>query len=153
MVTFMYFVNREKIEKTLQFIEQLMQTSSFSPASIQDNRIQQLALERTAYLYIETIIDVGNSMIDGFIMRDPGSYEDIIEILLDEKVIEDHSAEDLKKLMGLRKQLVQDYLELNHVTLLNQLQDSQKAIAQFPQDVRRYLLEELGPVTAFLPEK
>lgn len=26
-------------------------------------------------------------MIDGFIMRDPGSYEDIIDILVDERVI------------------------------------------------------------------
>ena len=33
------------------------------------------------------MMDVGNLMIDGFIMRDPGSYEDIIDILIDEKVI------------------------------------------------------------------
>ncbi|GAA3319942.1 hypothetical protein GCM10020331_028930 [Ectobacillus funiculus] len=30
-------------------------------------------------------LDVGNAIIDGFIMRDPGSYEDIIDILVDEK--------------------------------------------------------------------
>ena len=36
---------------------------------------------------IESIIDVGNTMIDGFIMRDPGGYEDIIDIMEDEKVI------------------------------------------------------------------
>lgn len=26
-------------------------------------------------------------MIDGFIMRDPGSYDDIMDILVDEKVV------------------------------------------------------------------
>ena len=52
------------------------------------NTYEKLALERVNYLLIESIIDVGNSMIDGFIMRDPGSYEDIIDILVDEKVME-----------------------------------------------------------------
>ena len=35
---------------------------------------------------MESMMDVGNLMIDGFIMRDPGSYEDIIDILVDEKL-------------------------------------------------------------------
>lgn len=32
----------------------------------------RLALERTASVLIEAVIDVGNQMIDAFIMRDPG---------------------------------------------------------------------------------
>ena len=50
-------------------------------------RFTQLALERMVQISIDSVLDVGNAMIDGFIMRDPGSYEDIIDILLDEKVI------------------------------------------------------------------
>ena len=44
-------------------------------------------------------------MIDGFIMRDPGSYEDIIDILDDEKVITTEMSEGFKKIVSLRKNL------------------------------------------------
>ena len=42
-------------------------------------------------------------MIDGFIMRDPGSYEDIIDIMEDERVITTEMAVPLKKVIELRK--------------------------------------------------
>ena len=42
-------------------------------------------------------------MIDGFIMRDPGSYDDIIDIMEDEKVISSEMADPLKKVIGITK--------------------------------------------------
>lgn len=114
---------------------------------------EQLALERMATVIIESIIDVGNAMIDGFIMRDPGSYEDIIDILEDETVVSPEHAEQLKRVVFLRKQLVQQFIDVDHQSVYDVLQSSQQALLQFPKDVRRYLEEELGPVSAFLPEK
>lgn len=35
-------------------------------------------------------------MIDGFIMRDPGSYDDIMDILVDEKVVTEKEGDELK---------------------------------------------------------
>ena len=40
------------------------------------------------------------------LMRDPGSYEDIIDILVDEKVMEESDGLSLKALILLRKPLV-----------------------------------------------
>ncbi|HLR71218.1 MAG TPA: HepT-like ribonuclease domain-containing protein, partial [Pseudogracilibacillus sp.] len=80
----MYFVDRSRIEKTLAYMEDVLnelknvRISSFS---------EKLGLERIVHVLIESVLDVGNMMIDGFIMRDPGSYEDIIDILVDEEVI------------------------------------------------------------------
>lgn len=68
----------------MQFIEHLLK--EYKELKV-DSYQEKLALERLVQLLIESIIDVGNMMIDGFIMRDPGSYEDIIDILEDEKVI------------------------------------------------------------------
>ena len=42
-------------------------------------------------------------MIDGFIMRDPGSYEDIIDILIDEKVIANEKEKPFKELISYAK--------------------------------------------------
>ncbi|PIB45003.1 hypothetical protein AOA59_08845, partial [Pseudomonas sp. 2822-15] len=79
----MYFVDRELIEDRLNVLEK--QLKLFSAHESWEKELDQLALERIAHMTIEIIIDVGNQMIDGFIMRDPGSYDDVIDILIDEK--------------------------------------------------------------------
>ncbi|MFC0469629.1 DUF86 domain-containing protein [Halalkalibacter kiskunsagensis] len=144
----MYFVDREKIEQTLVYMETLQGQLAQGAIS---NLTEKLALERATYVVIESIIDVGNSMIDGFIMRDPGGYEDIIDILEDEKVVQAEDAVSLKEVIGLRKQLVQNYSNVDHQQLLETFATHETALLHFPVDVRRYLVEELGPVSAFLP--
>ncbi|WP_449537439.1 DUF86 domain-containing protein [Ferdinandcohnia sp. Marseille-Q9671] len=143
----MYFVDREKIEKTLHFYEENLELlkSDTKWTSV----LEQKALERIAQLVIESILDVGNSMIDGFIMRDPGSYDDIIDILEDEKVVSTHEAAELKEIIRYRKVIVQDYLEINHEELSLKLKEYKKSLASFPQAIRTYLENELGPVSAF----
>lgn len=42
-------------------------------------------------------------MIDGFIMRDPGSYDDIMDILVDEKVVTEEEGTHLKQFISYRK--------------------------------------------------
>lgn len=143
----MYFVDREKIEKTLLFYEENLQL--IEPNSTWTSVVEKKALERISHLTIEAILDVGNSMIDGFIMRDPGSYEDIIDILEDEKVVTTEVANELKEIIRFRKVIVQDYLEINHDELISSFQKNKESLASFPQAVRSYLENELGPVSAF----
>nr|WP_309100282.1 DUF86 domain-containing protein [Fredinandcohnia onubensis] len=143
----MYFVDREKIEKTLLFYEENL--NLIEANSNWTSVVEKKALERISHLTIEAILDVGNSMIDGFIMRDPGSYEDIIDILEDEKVVTTGVANELKEIIRFRKVIVQDYLEINHTELISSLQNNKESLASFPQAVRSYLENELGPVSAF----
>ena len=79
--------------------------------------ISKLALERVGHNMIESIIDVGNSMIDGFIMRDPGGYDDIIDILTDEKVIPQEMDAPLKEVIEFRKELVRQFYAVDHKKL------------------------------------
>lgn len=143
----MYFVDREKIEKQLQYIE--AQAAIFESADHWTTPLEKLALERIGQVLIESVIDVGNAMIDGFIMRDPGSYEDIIDILLDEKVVGETEANHLKEVILYRKELVRNYTMLDHGELLSILQRNLDVLKDFPNQIRRYLDEELGPVSAF----
>ncbi|MFB9757105.1 DUF86 domain-containing protein [Ectobacillus funiculus] len=143
----MYFVDRKKIEQTLQCLEQTMAVFSAKEEYVQ--QIDQYALERMAQLMIDCILDVGNAIIDGFIMRDPGSYEDIIDILVDEKVVQPKEGEGLKEVIRLRKMLVQDYISVQHEQVIAALQEQRAVIEAYPSHVRRYLEQELGPVSAF----
>ncbi|MFP7285583.1 hypothetical protein CHH61_09115 [Shouchella clausii] len=147
----MYFVDRQRIEQTLDYMEHLLKMMKEEAFGTSDK--DRLALERTASVLIEAVIDVGNQMIDAFIMRDPGGYEDIIDILLDEKVIIDETAAGLKQLIRRRKALVYQYASLKANDVRSWLQESQPSLEAFPPAVRHYLKNELGVITAFLPDK
>lgn len=146
----MYFIDRNKINQTLDYMESLCSLFS-EQREWQQNKIHEIALERLVHVVIESIIDVGNSMIDGFIMRDPGSYEDIIDIMNDEKVITPEMAPLLKDVIGLRKMIVMEFTQVDSESLMKTFGQSMEALQLFPVKVRHYLENELGPVSAFLP--
>ncbi|WP_349632622.1 DUF86 domain-containing protein [Peribacillus simplex] len=143
----MYFVDRQKIEQILGFLEK--QLGLFEGHDNWDGDLSELIAERLIQTSIDSVLDVGNAVIDGFIMRDPGSYEDIIDILQDEKVISEEKAIQFKKVLPLRKMLVQDFIEVNHEELHAVFSENIEAFKQFPDLVRNYLTNELGPVSAF----
>lgn len=143
----MYFVDREKIDSILAFIEK--QLSLLENIEKWETPIEKAALERISHTIIEGILDVGNAMIDGFIMRDPGSYDDIIDILLDEKVISEEMSTSLKVIISCRKQLVQEYTDIHHEDVHTAFTQQISALKGFAPLVREYLINELGPVTAF----
>ncbi len=147
----MYFVDRNQISESLNHMEVLLELYR-NENGWQEDIIHSLALERITNVLIESIIDVGNAMIDGFIMRDPGSYEDIIDIMEDERVITSEMAVPLKEVIELRKMIVREFTKVDVETIIAVLNASMDALLKFPNKVRHYLENELGPVSAFLPE-
>lgn len=145
----MYFVNREKIEQTLVQMETLLAHY----AKLEGETLTlELARQRVAVLLMEGVIDVGNAMIDGFIMRDPGSYEDIVDIMLDENVLDAETARATKELVLLRAYYVRQFVEADSARFESWVAEWKTTFESFPTRVRRYLEVELGPVSAFLPE-
>ncbi len=146
----MYFVDRKMIEEKLTLMDEYLQFyhNKQQWISLED----KLSLERVAHIVIEAIIDVGNSIIDGFIMRDPGSYEDILDILLDEKVMIEKVVVGLKKVIALRAMVVRNYTTVNHEIIKEIFTDNADSLHNFAPAIREYLKNELGHVTAFIPE-
>lgn len=145
----MYFVNRDKINETLAHMETMLERVDQLEG---DAFTIELATQRLAVHLMEGVIDVGNSMIDGFIMRDPGSYEDIVDILLDERVLDVKTGEATKALVSLRAHYVREFVTADSSRFDNWVKRYKPAFEAFPEQVRRYLEVELGPVSAFLPE-
>ncbi|WP_042222687.1 DUF86 domain-containing protein [Oceanobacillus manasiensis] len=145
----MYFVDRSKIEQRLYYLDEMLTEMKVVKC---DSLQQKLALERMGHVTIEAILDVGNMMIDGFIMRDPGSYEDIIDILLDEKVIPQEDGEAYKRVISLRKELVVEYLHVNHQEVHHTFSQYLPQLSMFHSHIRAYLDNELGVANAFSNE-
>lgn len=147
----MYFVNRQSILERIDVIHSMIQF--YDTNKNPKNKTDELAFERMTQLLIDSILDIGNAMIDGFIMRDPGSYEDIVDILMDEKVITQKLGESIKALIPIRKHLLQDYTKSITSELVSTLEGNIDLIREFPQSVQAYLDKELGTVNAFSPEE
>ena len=143
----MYFVDRQKIEQYLTCLENNLKL--YKVKEEWEDDLSLLALERLTQTFTDCVLDTSNVIIDGFIMRDPGSYEDIIDILLDERVITKEMEEQFKIVLPLRKMVVQEYLSMNHQELVQVLKENINAFEKFPQVVRGYLENELGPISAF----
>lgn len=147
----MYFVNRSEIESTVKYIQEVL--NNVKSLSNVNEEIEKFALERMTHVIIESILDVGNMMIDGFIMRDPGSYHDIIDILIDEKVISSQDETAYKSLIDLRQDLVKKYTEIDHTKFLNTFNDYMEIYETFETQIKDYLKNELDVANAFSNEE
>lgn len=143
----MYDVNTPKIEQVLTHMSSMLQILQELLAEgeqkITDSRILTVAMERALHLSIEAIADVGNALIDGFIMRDPGSYTDIVEILRDERVINDQEAKVLTETVLFRKHLVNEYTQVPVLEMIRLVTDSLPSLEAFAPKIRAYLEQEL----------
>ena len=70
----MYFVDKDKLTQKITYLQKL--TEDYN-----DNKRNLYAFERIGQMLIESSVDIGNMIIDGFILRDPGNYKDVICLL------------------------------------------------------------------------
>ncbi|EMT51670.1 hypothetical protein I532_17138 [Brevibacillus borstelensis AK1] len=143
----MYDVNTKRIDEVLGHMSQMLALLETLASRRQDalleDRVAVAAMERALHLSIEAILDVGNALIDGFIMRDPGSYADIVEILRDEQVISDEQARVLTEIVEFRKFLVNEYAKIPHEAMIPLAANGLPVLRQFEPAVRAYLEKEL----------
>jgi uncharacterized protein YutE (UPF0331/DUF86 family) len=142
----MYFVDIHQLMNKLEFFS--TQLAMSKRISI-DTEINKLALERVTHLLIESLLDIGNMMIDGFVMRDPGSYADIISILVDENVLEKEEEDAYHSLVHLRKSLIQEYDKIDHEVIVSTLNDNHNYYKSFEQKIKIYLADEMGVANTF----
>ncbi|AWX58032.1 DUF86 domain-containing protein [Brevibacillus formosus] len=143
----MYDVNTKRIDQVLEHMSRMLdlldKLSERGAKAVLADEVAVAAMERALHLSIEGIVDVGNALIDGFIMRDPGSYSDIVEILRDEQVITDEQALILTRVTDFRKHLVNDYTSVPVNEMYSLVEEAAGTIRQFEPQVRAFLKKEL----------
>ncbi|CAH0117666.1 hypothetical protein PAE9249_00126 [Paenibacillus sp. CECT 9249] len=142
----MYYVNQEQIELRLRCIPGIVEAMQTIMAEWDGGKLIGLAQERALHLAIEIVTDVGSYLIDGFIMRDASSYEDIVEIIGEEGVFPSDLLQPLTELVRLRRPLVQDYYAWNGEERHPLLEELPDVLRSFEASIRQYLDKELGTV-------
>ena len=138
----MYYVNVEQIQQRLQAIPAISETLADLAARWSGSQLEGMAQERALHLAIETVTDVGSFLIDGFIMRDASSSEDLVDIIVEENVLPSDLVAPLTALVKLRKPLVQNYYEWPRTELHELSPVLPEVLTQFRTAVERYLAQE-----------
>ncbi len=143
----MYDVNTKRIDQVLSYMSSMLdlldKLKERGAETVLADEVAVAAMERALHLSIEGIVDVGNALIDGFIMRDPGSYSDIVEILRDEQVITGDQAVILTRVAEFRKHLVNEYTNVPADEMFALVVEAETALRQFEPAVRAFLDKEL----------
>ncbi|MFP4978744.1 DUF86 domain-containing protein [Paenibacillus sp. CN-4] len=142
----MYYVNRKQIERILSQVPDIAASLRAVSSNWDGGTLAGMVQERALHLAIEVVTDVGSCLIDGFIMRDAGSYEDIITIIHQESVFEGDSElyDLLIRLVALRKPLVQEYYDWDRGALHPLTTKLPGQLERFASLVGAYLDRELG---------
>lgn len=138
----MYFVDKEKLTQKLTYLQGLTE-------DYDKNKENHYAYERIAQMLIESSVDIGNMIIDGFILRDPGNYKDVIDILELENVISKETQTHINDTVDVRKQFAHNYTELNVKEIMPLFDKSLPYYKEFIKEVAQFLESENIPITAF----
>jgi uncharacterized protein YutE (UPF0331/DUF86 family) len=149
----MYYVNEEQIWLRLHFIPFLQRMADHilkmwkeGNGNADQSAIYSLAQERLLHLAVETVTDVGSMLIDGFMLREASSYEDIIRVLADEQMFSEEAAKVLDELARLRKPLVQQYVEWERGKVHELLETLPQVLEEFRTGVIAFMRKELPEI-------
>ncbi|OEL03843.1 DUF86 domain-containing protein [Staphylococcus casei] len=138
----MYFVNKTQLNTKLNYLQQLI-------TDYPQNKDNHYAFERISQMFIESAVDIGNMIIDAFILRDPGNYKDVIDILELENVISKETQMQINHTVEVRKHFVHYYDELDVNKLVPLFDESLAYYQQYIEEVTQFLKNEDVPITAF----
>ncbi|MBC8081023.1 MAG: DUF86 domain-containing protein, partial [Gorillibacterium sp.] len=145
----MYSNNQDELNRRLSFLPVLAEVSTeLNLKWVNGDFIQNFAQERILHLAIEAVTDIGSLLIDAFVLRDAGSYEDIIEILVDEQVVAGRLASFLHRLVKLRKALVQEYTEWSRLSLHPLIPELPSMLSDFADQVKIFIAKEKAIFTS-----
>lgn len=135
----MYDINFSRIHSQANYLSTCINV--LEEVGIPTTKVEQFAVMRSFHIGVECVIDIGNTIIDGFIMRDPGGYADIIDILEDERVIPTILANKLKDFVKLREQLVRYYDQLDESELTRYIEET-AVFREFQEHVEAFIKKE-----------
>lgn len=140
----MLFVDKNLILTRLDYIKDLTE-------EIDTDNI--LALERVCEMLIEASVDVGNMIIDAFVLRDPGNYLDVMDIMKTEGVVSEDDFKKFEDTFKFRNDLVRNYENVNHEEMRKVFKENLSAYQNFKDNVLHFFKTDPQAVTAFMGDQ
>jgi uncharacterized protein YutE (UPF0331/DUF86 family) len=142
MDMFLTAAHREEIKRIFEVMERyagnLKRLKNEERERFLADPVLQLAAERALHIAMECVTDVGNLLIDTLIMRDPSSYEDIVQILAEEDVIAKDFAAHFLDAVRFRRILVHEYKTIEPAVIYDMVQNHGGDFEVFRDSVYTY---------------
>lgn len=130
---------REYFAEMNRYLDILEKVAAAPRDEFRANGILQAAGERALHIALECVTDVGNLIIDALVMRDPSSYEDIVQVLAEENVFPPGFAESFMEAVKFRRILAHDYLERDTERLFAMITGHVREFSEFQKYVADYV--------------
>ncbi|GAX89897.1 hypothetical protein EFBL_1522 [Effusibacillus lacus] len=130
---------REYFAVMNHYMEILEKVTDVSSNLFKGDQVLQAAGERAFHIVLECVTDVGNLIIDALIMRDPSSYEDIVQVLAEENVFPKEFTNSFIEAVKFRRVLAHDYLERDVETLYEMIKAHKEEFPEFQRYVADYV--------------
>ena len=91
-----------------------------------------MAAERALHTCVEYTTDIASIIIDALVMRDPGSYSDILKVLVEEDVLTKAWFGSFVGIIPLRARFIRDHANIDP-------QETRKAVEQFGGEFRPFM--------------
>ena len=128
-----------RLERLKNYVKQLRTIGKVGKKKVCKNLITFAAMERFLQLAVECTLDVGNHVIAGLNLRKPSTYEQILQILCEEKIIAKKVYSSAKQIASVRNLLVHDYSEVEREKLFNTSRDLLPAFEDLARAYRKFL--------------
>lgn len=129
----------QRLERLKGYIKELRTIQKVGKKKVCKNGIQFAAMERFIQLSVETVLTLGNHIIAGQNLRKPSTYEQIIQILAEEKIINKKTYNEAKPVPSLRNLLVHDYNEINREKLFDTAREVMPVFEELAKAYRKFL--------------
>lgn len=143
----LYPLDEAKVEQLLRFVEDqgpiLQRLAEAGAAPLEEDVILRLAAERLLHVLTEAVTDVFAQLIDGLMLRDAGSYQDMVDIMVLEGALPQEYGERLAELVAFRGRLVRDYRNVTVADVTRMVQLAGELIPLFSGHIRDFLRREL----------
>ncbi len=129
----------QRLERLKTYVKQLRTIQKGGKKKVCKNPITFAAMERYLQLASECVLAVGNHVIAGLNLRKPATYDHIMQILADEKIIAKKVLSSSKPIPALRTLLVHDYDVVNREKLFDTSREVVHAFEELAKAYQKFL--------------
>jgi uncharacterized protein YutE (UPF0331/DUF86 family) len=121
----------ELLQKMSRRVDWLEETQKRNDSWEEDLTVL-MAAERALHTSVEFATDIASIIIDALVMRDPGSYSDILKVLVEEDVLTKEWFESFVGVVPLRARFIRDHANIEPLEI-------RKAVEQYSGGFRPFM--------------
>lgn len=129
----------QRLERMKGYVKQLRTIQKGGKKKVCKNPILFAAMERYLQLAVETVLHVGNHIIAGMNLRKPSTYEQIMQILSEERVITKKTFSSVRPIASVRSLLVHDDSEVNREKIFDVAKHTLPSMEEVARAYRKFL--------------